>query len=273
MEGFSQIDGWAIAAIAAKASSYAATLLAIGGVLFVLAFPKPDMLSARQLATRIAVAAAVIGFVVLATRFGLRAARISGMGFSGAVDTMMLSFVWESPLGNAAIWRGTGFAAILLLPACPIGPYVAGAGALCLAVSFAFVGHALAEPRMVLGALVTLHVLGVGFWVGALAPLFRAASAPDGAATLHRFGVVAVFVVSGLALAGAGFALAVSGSPSELIGTAYGTALLSKLVVVTGLLALAAKNKLVLVPALARNEAGAPARLQRAIRLEGVAVA
>lgn len=273
MEGMSQIDGWVIAAIVAKASGYTATLLAIGGALFVLAFPEADAAAARRLATRIALAAAIVGLVVLAIRFGLRAARISGMGLSGAIDAMMLSLVWESPLGSAAIWRVAGFAVILGLPLRPITPFVAGAGALCLAASFAFVGHALGEPGTVLGVLITLHVVGVGFWVGALAPLFFAASSPEGAAVLRRFGVVAVWVVGGLALAGAGFAFTVSGSLGGLIGSAYGAALLAKLVVVTGLLALAARNKLVLVPALSRNEAGASARLRRAVRLEGGAVA
>ena len=79
----------------------------MGGPLFVLVFPAANV-DVRQLARKIAVIAALIGLAVLALRFGIRAARISGMGLPGAVDPMMLGFVWDSPLGAAAIWRGTG---------------------------------------------------------------------------------------------------------------------------------------------------------------------
>jgi putative copper resistance protein D len=107
MEGLAPIDGWAIAAIIAKAVGYGAALLAMGGPLFVLVF-RSSSNDVRQLAWKVAVIAALIGLAVLALRFGIRAARISGMGLSGAVDPMMLGFVWDSPLGAAAIWRGAG---------------------------------------------------------------------------------------------------------------------------------------------------------------------
>src|SRR6056300_1788171 len=107
MEGLAPIDGWAIAAIIAKAVGYGAALLAMGGPLFVLVF-RSSSNDVRQLARKVAVIAALIGLAVLALRFGIRAARISGMGLSGAVDPMMLGFVWDSPLGAAAIWRGAG---------------------------------------------------------------------------------------------------------------------------------------------------------------------
>ncbi|MEO1638670.1 MAG: copper transporter, partial [Pseudomonadota bacterium] len=108
MTGLAPIDGLVVLAIVAKAVGYGAALLAMGGVLFSFAFSKRADVSVLQLARKLAVGAALFGLVVLAVRFGIRAARISGMGFEGATDPMMLGFVWESPLGTAAIWRGIG---------------------------------------------------------------------------------------------------------------------------------------------------------------------
>ena len=126
-----------------------------------------------SLARRLAIAAALIGLAVLALRFGIRAARISGMGFEGATDPMMLGFVWESPLGTAAVWRGLGWVAILAILIPRVGQWIALAGSLAVAVSFAQVGHTLGEPRGALAILLVLHLLAAAFWVGALALLLR----------------------------------------------------------------------------------------------------
>ena len=68
---------------------------------------------------------------MLALRFGIRAARISGMGFEGATDPMMLGFVWESPLGTAAMasapyWLILLLAVILLTLMPQIALYLPG---------------------------------------------------------------------------------------------------------------------------------------------------
>lgn len=102
MQGLATIDVWALAAILAKAAGYASALLAMGGPLFLATF-RAAPVDVLRLARRIAVIAALVGMAVLAMRFGIRAARISGMGLPGATDTMMLGFVWDSPLGTAAL--------------------------------------------------------------------------------------------------------------------------------------------------------------------------
>ena len=272
MTGLAPVDGLALLAIAAKAAGYGAALLAMGGVLFAAAFRRlaaPDVL---RLARRLAVAAALAGLAVLAARFGIRAARISGMGWAGAVDPMMLGFVWQSPLGAAAIWRGLGEAAVLAVLLPGAGVWVALGGALAVAVSYAQVGHSLGEPRAALAGLLVVHLLAVAFWVGALAPLRRAARGPEGAALLHRFGTVAAGAVGLLVVAGTGLAWLLAGGPSALLGTAYGLGLLAKVAVVAGLLGLAALNKWRLVPALASGAPHAPAVLRRSIAVEAAAV-
>ena len=311
LDGLAAIDAWALAAIVAKASGYAAALLAMGGPLFLLAFareaPRAEWHDPRgtgrpaaarslgaaatqngmaprtvpllasevgRLVRRVAAAAALVGLAVLALRFGIRAARISGMGVEAMTDPTMLVFVWQSPLGAAAVWRGAGEVLVLLilLPGA-IGLGLASVGALLIAASYSMVGHSLGDPRWLLATLLVVHLLAAAYWVGALVPLRRAAASPDGAALLHRFGVIASGTVTLLIAVGASFAWLLSGSLGALFGTAYGWTLLAKIAVVGGLLGLAALNKFRLVPALERGEPDAPRALRRSIAWEAAAVA
>jgi putative copper resistance protein D len=272
VEGLAPIDAWAITAIIAKASGYGAALLAMGGPLFILAFPNASSY-VQKLARRIAVIAALIGLAVLALRFGIRAARISGMGLPGAFDPMMLGFVLDSPLGTTAIWRGLGGILILMLLIRGVVGLGAGLiGALLIAASYTFVGHSLGDPRWLLASLLTLHLLAAAFWVGALAPLGRAVGQPDGASMLHRFGNFASVTVALLVVVGLIFAWLMTGSLSAMLLTAYGWTLLAKLGVVAGLMVLAALNKWRFVPALASGDPTAASHLHRSIQIEAVAV-
>lgn len=272
MEGLAPIDGWAIAAIIAKAVGYGVALLAIGGPLFILVF-RSSSNDVRQLARKVAVIAALIGLAVLALRFGIRAARISGMGLSGAVDPMMLGFVWDSPLGEAAIWRGVGELLVVALLIRGIVGLSAGLiGALLIAVSYTFVGHSLGDPRWLLASLLTLHLLAAAFWIGALLPLRHAVGQPEGARLLHRFGNVASLTVALLIVVGLIFAWLMTGSFSNLLSTAYGWTLLAKLGVVSGLMVWAALNKWRFVPALASGTPAAVPHLRRSIQIEAIAV-
>ena len=272
MEGLAPIDGWAIAAIIAKAVGYGVALLAMGGPLFILVF-RSSSNDVRQLARKVAVIAALIGLAVLALRFGIRAARISGMGLSGAVDPMMLGFVWDSPLGAAAIWRGVGeLLVVALLIRGNVGLSAGLIGALLIAVSYTFVGHSLGDPRWLLASLLTLHLLASAFWIGALLPLRHAVGQPEGARLLHRFGNVASLTVALLVVVGLIFAWLMTGSFSNLLSTAYGWTLLAKLGVVSGLMALAALNKWRFVPALASGTPAAVPHLRSSIQIEAIAV-
>ena len=243
MDGLAPIDAWALLAILAKAAGYAAALVAMGGPLFVATFRSaPD--NVLRLARKLAVIAALLGLV------------------------------WDSPLGTAALWRGAGELLILaVLIEGTIGLTASLLGALLVAVSYTLVGHSLGDPRWLLAVLVGMHLLAGAFWIGALAPLHRAAGLTGGAALLHRFDRIASGTVAILVLAGLTFAWLMVGSVAGLFGTAYGWTLIAKLVIVTGLLGLAAKNKLRLVPALASGDPSASARLRCSIRMEIITVA
>ena len=277
LEGLAPVDGWVALAILAKAAGYALALLAMGGALFLLVFEREanreDAMLGRFV-RRVTAMAAIVLLAVLALRFGIRAARISGMGVDGMIDPTMLGFVWDSPLGSAAVWRGIG-ALLVLFVLVPGRPALVGSviGTVLIAASYAQVGHSLSEPPWLLGTLLTLHLLAVAYWVGALLPLRRAAASPDGAALLHRFGAIAIGTVGLLGVVGVAFAWLVSGSPAALLGTAYGWTLLAKVALVGLLLGLAALNKLRLVPALAEGDTSAATALRRSIAWEGTAVA
>ena len=272
MTGLAPIDSLTVLAILVKATGYGAALLAMGGVLFSVVFAQRAQASVLRLAKRIAVGAALVGLAVLAIRFGIRAARISGMAFDGATDPLMLGFVWESPLGTAALWRGIGELAILAILVPRIGQWIALAGSVAIAISFSQVGHALGEPRAALTVLLVLHLLAAAFWVGALIPLRRAALAPAGADLLHYFGNLAAGGVATLILAGTSLAWLLSGYTTALFGTAYGLALLVKVAIVAVLLGFAAWNKVKLVPALRAEKPGAAHALRRSISMEMLAV-
>ena len=273
LEGLAPLDGWVVAAIVAKALGYGAALLAAGGPLFLAAFPKASD-GTRGHVRRITRLSALAAALLMVLRLDIRAGRISGMGVEGMVDPVMVSIVWESPFGDSILLRGIGLALVLfsaLHAAWALG--IAALGSVLVAWSYAQVGHSLGEPRLVLAALLTVHLLTAAFWVAALLPLHWGAARVPGAVVLQRFGTIATGTVPTLVIVGGIFAYLMVGSLAGLVGTAYGIALLAKVAIVSLLLGLAAHNKLRLVPSIARGEPGAAAALRRSVAWEGAAIA
>ena len=262
--------------ISVKALAYAATLSAIGSVLVLVALRElsDDGRAALRLT---AVLSALAAAVFTALRLPVRASFLMGGTLDGATDPMILGMVADSPLGTSAALRLMGLALILAaLWHARTGLVLALMGACIASASFALRGHALSEPQMILGVLITLHILCLAFWVGAFAPLARAArrDTPARAGALaHEFGRRALWVVGLLVLAG-GITLALLGAatPSALT-SAYGQMFAVKLVLFVGVLALAAINKLTLTPALLAAAPKSGARLRCSIRVEAGLVA
>lgn len=262
--------------IVVKAVVYGATLVASGCVLVLLTLkglPEPEIRSLRRLAGWSAVIAAVVSLL----RLPLRASFLMGGTLEGAFEPMMLGMVSESPLGTAIALRILGL--VLIFGIVLRGQYaswLATFGAFLAASSFAFRGHALEEPRILLGVLVTLHMVGLAYWFGGLAPLYRAAADPDPAVAGRlalEFGRKALWIVAFLSTAGlATLAILTGGTPAAAL-TAYGQFFVVKLAVFLAVLALAAWNKVRLTPALIRAEPGAGGRLRRSIRFEALLIA
>ncbi|MEL6268095.1 MAG: CopD family protein, partial [Pseudomonadota bacterium] len=262
--------------ICVKALSYVTTLLAAGSVLVGLgirAFGPDD----RRWLGWLAFAAAIAAAVVSVAQVPVRASFLMGGTLDGALDPMMLSVVAESPLGTSVAVRLAGLALIpaVLLPG-RWGPRVAVAGCVVVCASFALRGHALGQPRLLLGVLVTAHLLALAFWIGAFAPLLRAASrAPADTAGRagQEFGQKAVWAVGMLVAAGAATLLLLGVNDLAAFSTPYGQAVAVKLLLVVGVLALGATNKLLLTPALLQARPSASNNLRRSIQAEAVLIA
>lgn len=272
----SSVDAATWATILLKALTYATTLLAAGSVMARAAL---RMLTedGRARLLRLALGSALAAAALSALRLPAQASFLMGGTWAGAVDPAILSMVADGPLGTSVSLRLLGLALILCL-ALPLraGRWLALIGAALVCASFGFRGHALGEPRIVLGGLITLHMLGLAFWIGAFLPLVRAARVETPAqagALAEEFGAKALWVVAGLVGAG-GVKLALLGGASlAAVSTTYGQFFALKLIVFAAILSLAAVNKLRLTPALLASGPGASARLRRTIGLEASLVA
>ncbi len=262
--------------ISVKALAYVATLSAIGSVLVLVALR--ELSDGGRAALRLtAVLSALAAAVFTALRLPVRASFLMGGTLDGATDPMILDMVLDSPLGDSVALRLAGLVLILfVLLRNRAGLVLALAGSLFASASFALRGHALNEPQLLLGVLITLHILCLAFWVGAFAPLARATwnDPPMQAGALaHEFGQRALWAVGLLVIAG-GITLTLLGAatPSALTSP-YGQMFAVKLFLFAGVLVLAGVNKLRLTPALLAAAPDAGARLRLSICIEACLVA
>ena len=258
-----------------KALVYATTLLAMGSVLALLALRS---LPVREVQTLkwLSVVCAVIAVVTSLVRLPLRASFLMGGTWQGGTDPMILAMVWDSPLGTSVSLRliGLGLILLILVPG-RAGRGLAGLGAIVVALSFVFRGHALEEPRLLLGALITLHILGVAFWIGGFAPLYRTARSPNAeiaGAIAHEFGWRALWVVGVLTGVGAVTLWILTGNILEALSTPYGQFFALKLTIFAAVMGLAAWNKLRLTPALLRHDPMACTNLRQSVRVEAALI-
>lgn len=257
--------------ICIKALVYATSLTAAGSVLCTLylrSLPASEVRVLKRFAVWLALAAAVLSLI----RMPLRASFLMGGTWQGATDPMILGMVAQSPLGTSVAVRMIGLALIftMLVPA-RWGRIAAGFGALFVAVSFVLRGHALEEPRLLLSALITVHLLGLAFWIGAFVPLHHVTGMNhevDAGQIVHEFGRKAVYVVGSLTVAGGITLSLLTGDTLAAVSTPYGQFFLLKLVVILAIITLAAWNKMQLTPALLRGDLVARRTLRRSIRWE-----
>ena len=269
------MDGATLTTVAVKAFAYLASLTAAGSAL-ALAFLSSLDRDTGRMVRRLGLAGAFTAALASAATIPIGASYLAGGTWAGAVDPVLTGMVATSPAGESVAVRIAGLAvvaAFFLSRRVPRLVAVAGAGIVC--ASFAFRGHVLGEPRAILGVLVTAHLLGLAFWIGAFAPLHRLAGHADpirAGTAAAEFGRRALWVVPALAVAGAALLVLLAGNPVDAVETPYGRLLAVKLAVFLLLLGLAAFNKLRLTPALLAGDAGAGVRLRRSIRLEVAAV-
>ena len=268
------IDAWSLAAAASTFLVYIASFLAVGLSLFRLALPGGGAVIAGTLRS-LAVMATLVAGAASVFRVAVQAGQLMGE-WSGMIDPAIVMISLDGSLGRSTFVRLAGLGLILYAALCrPFRMSMTLTGAVMVAVSFALTGHATREPQWLLGSAVTVHVLAVAYWFGALIPLAlltRQEGAPGlAAATADRFGRQAIIMVPLLVLAGAGFALLTLGSVEALWMTGYGRMLLAKVAFVACVLGIAACNKLRFVPALAAGEPHAGRTFRRSLVIEAIA--
>jgi copper transport protein len=285
----------------ARAVQYAALALALGALAFVLLAWRParravaseaeaweaaDHRFASRLRT-VLLAAAVAGALSAAAAIVFHAAEAAGLSAAAALDATILREELGTRFGS--VWAFTGLAWIVF-----------GCGALaarrplrlwqvfallvplgCVALEPALSGHPSTQsPVALLVPANVLHVLAVSVWLGGLAALLFVLPAATReldasgrsrllAASLARFSPIALLCVAVIFLTGIGQAYAYVRDLDNLLDTAYGRAVLIKLVLLLGVLVpLGAYNRYRSVPRLERIAAGggAPGRVRLLLR-------
>mgnify|MGYP000610330146 CR=1 FL=1 len=256
-------DAFGLAAIVTKFALYLGVMTAAGTVIATLIF--------RLDRTRgLAAAFAVLGLGATILAFSLRGANLTG-DVSGMTDPEMLGLLWTTPVGTALLLRLVGLGLLVAgLFMGRVGIWVSVVGGVLAIWSFDQVGHVSGRETTLLDISLTVHLLAVALWIGVLTPLKRLASSTATYATAadlgHRFGVVASVTVPVLIIMGGYMSYQLVGSFPALIGTGYGQALITKVLLVGLLLGLAAANKLRFIPAL---RAGDPAAISGELRKIG----
>jgi copper resistance protein D len=262
---------WDAGLIAAKTVTYAATFNAAGAVFFLTLCAALLAAADLQRIRRLMLASAVLSVVGGAVQILASAASMSGDA-SGLIDGSLLGMVWQAGAGRANGIRALGLLLAVLASRSQRTSWLACLGAAAAATSFAWSGHARAlSPDTLPILLLSLHLTGIAFWLGALAPLSLVARGGDplrtGAAAA-RFGSVAAFVVGTLFAAGAALLWLLLGRSFALWTSAYGRWVMFKLVWVAAILCLAIFNKWRLTPRLLAGDRRAVAQLRNTIRFE-----
>lgn len=266
--------GWDLSALVFKLLFYLAVCASIGG-LATIALERHNPLLAR-LNARYAIFGSGGGLIVIWLQFIQQIGAFNEDGLGGIFDSEIALMLLESNVGSGTYLRTLAMFLLLIAGVCayyrPVaitiwaGPGVIGAG--LLAFSFSVIGH-VAELTPLAIVAITLHIVAISWWLGSLVPLLISAKLLDILATqqlMHRFGRVAVAMIAALIVSGGYLIVQLVGSVERALTTAYGQALLLKLLIVVIMLGLGALNKLRLVPDLTRINGSQ--KLARAIKLE-----
>lgn len=274
-------NSWAMASMAAKLLS----LLGIAGVVggsFSIYLAHSTGFGREPHLWRYLRFSAVLGLGATLVSFLAQVGAINQTGLTGMLDVDMALILAQTSHGYVTELRGLGFGAVLV--ACLLWQVSASSGSrmrarqadvFCLiaaiallGLSFALTGH-VSELSAVARAALILHVVAAFLWVGSLYPLLRLSTVANMSqvqSLMQLFGAAALLIVAVLLISGIFLLTRLVQPLNALVTTAYGLTLLMKLAGVSGLLALAGTNKLLLVPRLTVRASGA--QLRASIRTE-----
>lgn len=259
---------------------FAASLVAIGVVVFGVAV-HPDSRADQRLLSRLVTGAAVVVIVGTTMQLLGHVAVIAGEGMSGMTNSSAWDIVRGSGLMMASLLRIWGAGVILAgtrgfvrwsHDPSHVGPMLLGAASLLL--SFQFTGHtATSTPGLLVRLSDAAHVGGAAVWTGGVVGLAAVMAArrhrgDDSRLVVGRFSVAATAAVVLVGVAGSALAVVELETVGQLFATGYGRILLAKLAIVGLVAAVGAFNHTRLVPAIVNGDDESAARMQRTMRLE-----
>jgi copper transport protein len=277
---------WEVVGAVGRGLAYGGTLLAAGGVLFLVVVHRAGPERATLL--RVVHAAAAAGALGSLVALPVQAALGTGQGPGSLFDPGVLSSVSGDGVGAGVALALAGLA--LAVAALDRWPVVAVGAAAVAASSFATNGHTRSGVAVAAStAADAVHLLAAAAWGGGLVLLWctlrarrRAARGDEGstdagaaatessAVLVARFSRLATVAVAGVGLSGLVLTWSQVGSFDGLT-TGYGWLLISKVSLVVAIGVLALYNHLRLVPAMARGKATAAlAQLRATVRLEAL---
>lgn len=230
---------------------------------------------------------AFIGFQGVLFNFLTQVGMVMGAGISGMFDWGMISIFLDTQLGDTTFFRLAGFVLafvaglfymqrISVMDRPPTQAFYKLLNTInlfafvLLVFSFRFSGH-VSVLSMIAKLAIALHFFAFAAWIGSLYPLYRLCELSDldfVQRTMKKFGTNAIVIVAVLIVAGVLMLLELFHSWEEVFSTAYGAALLVKLLLVVGIFGIAAINKFRLTPVMiSEGNAGA---LRRSIGIEFV---
>ncbi len=258
---------------------------AVVGGLFTLILAKGQM-SLLVSTRRYILLGAIVALLAVVGNFYAQVGSFAEEGWGGMFDSTYVAMLWDSSVGNSVIFRVIALGLTLCLLLLALGHSVmsafslndktlnrlvmgiVGTGGVLLAVSFSLIGHT-AELSVFTRLLLSIHVFIALLWMGSLYPLWlacRRVDIPALQSLMHRFGVIAQWLVAVLLVCGGILAYQLLGSVAELITTSYGLLLMAKVALVGVIMGFAGWHKLRLVPQL--TDQLAAKRLQRSIMVE-----
>ncbi|KAA3647386.1 MAG: hypothetical protein DWP95_03150 [Proteobacteria bacterium] len=197
--------------------------------------------------------------------FFIQVAVFAENGFSGAFDQFYIELIWRSGVGEMTIWRASAVIMSLLslvliyrhvnkpsLRLLVLIMVIYTFNLIVIGLSFSASGH-VSELSNLAHFTIGLHVLMAFGWLGLLWPLIvicRTFKSQAVAHVMHRFGQMALVMVTLLIAAGGYLAFNLVIGLDALLHTNYGQLLLFKLLLVIVMLLFAAYHKFILVPGL-----------------------
>lgn len=253
-------ETWIYATWFVKVFLYLGSAFVIGGAFCYFLFGryaeiKLTILKYMTVGTGIGLISSVLSFFILIGSF-------SNSGLSGMWDSRYINILINTHTGHVHIIRSLSFAFLLLLMIIKLSkrfPQTSKMGGAIFIIlltpvifSFSQLGHVTNLPLLA-QVLVSIHVLAMSLWMGALYPLWKMSKKVKSLPLkehMSLFGRIAAFVVGILVICGVSVALFLIKDLSAFINTPYGYGFIIKILFVVSILLLAAFNKWYFTPRL-----------------------